>query len=171
MPGSYKHLDFFYIIPEDRWTRNPSSMLHAMGQVLNYINAIQLRSLRSSQKILAWCGPATSWLSGPESLFWEFVSFAEITTLADTKPQEPSQTKHRSMWNVLYASGFSSSNGLAFMHYYQPISLSPWGGEVCPLSLRFSSLHIIPQQTFKFTINPQETFFFFFCPLPVDPFA
>lgn len=48
------------------------------------------------------------------------------------------------------------------MHYYQPISLSPWRGEVCPLSLCFSSLHIILQQIFKFTINPQEIFSFFF---------
>lgn len=47
------------------------------------------------------------------------------------------------------------------MHYYQPISLSPWRGKVCPLSLCFSSLHVILQQTFKFTINLQEIFSFF----------
>lgn len=96
----------------------------------------------------------------PESVFWELVSFAEITTFADAKAQEPSWTKRRSMCDVLYASGFSSSNGPAFMHYYQLISLSPWVGKVCSLSLHSSSLHIILQQTFKFTINPQETFFF-----------
>lgn len=50
---------FFYIIPEDRWTQNPSSSLHAVGQVLNDINAIHLRSLHSSHKILAWCCPAS----------------------------------------------------------------------------------------------------------------
>lgn len=147
-------------------TQNQSSIPQAMGQVLNYINAIQLRSLCSSQKKPSLMWPRTPLLSGLGSGF-ENVSFAEITALSDAKPHEPSQGKCRRMWEVLYASGFSSSNSLAFIHYYQLISLSPWGGEVCPSSLHFSSLHVILQQTFKFTINSQEVGFF----LTVDSFS
>lgn len=41
-----------------------------MGQVLNYINAIQLSSLGSSQKNPRLMWPSTSWLSG-QSLSFE----------------------------------------------------------------------------------------------------
>lgn len=50
---------FLYVVPGDRRTQNPTSIPHAMGQVPNYIKAIQLRSLCSSQMILVQHGSAS----------------------------------------------------------------------------------------------------------------
>lgn len=149
MPGSYKNPHFLHYPWGQRNTKSIFNSSCYIGQVLDYINVIQLRSLHQDQSL---CFKNLFLLQKSPHLLMRSLR-NQVKQSAEVKCSLCIRT---------------TSNSLAFVHYYQPISFSPWEAEVCPLSLHFNSLHIILQQTFKFSINPQETFFFF---LPVDPFA